>query len=79
MTLKRLEASGRIYIVTPTKVDCDEFSYDYATGNATLRSADRMVAIITTGNPTPLRVKNVIWNLAEDKITATDVSGGAPW
>ena len=37
-----------------------------------------MVAIITTGNPTPLRMKNVIWNLAEDKITATDVSGGAP-
>ena len=80
MELKGLRGSGGVLIHTPERdVDCDDFDYDYSTGTAILTARDdRVVTVMSKGNPQPLQAKRVVWNMVEDKVTATNVSGGGP-
>ena len=80
MELRRLKGAGGVYVHTKTRdVDCQEFDYDYASGDAMLSAnPGRSVTILTTGSPHPLRAQRVIWNLITDKITATNPRGTAP-
>jgi len=80
MELKGLRGGGGVLIHTPARdVDCDEFDYDYSTGLATLTARDdRVVTVMSKGNPNPFQAKRIVWNMVEDKVTATSVSGGAP-
>ncbi|MCI0363584.1 MAG: hypothetical protein L0219_06845 [Phycisphaerales bacterium] len=78
MQLKRLQGSGGIYIDTPTRdIDCDQFEYDYASGLANLSALPgRNVAILTKGDPEMFRASSAIWDLVNNRITATDFGGG---
>ena len=80
MDLRRLVANGGVYIDAPTRdIDCDALDYDYVASVASLDATPpRTVTVTTQGNPHPLRAQSVIWNIREDKITATNISGTAP-
>jgi hypothetical protein len=79
MAIKRLRGIGDVYIDGATRdVDCDQFDFDYATSIANLvADPNNTVAITTAGNATPLRARQIRWNMAEDKITITEPTGGA--
>lgn len=80
MELRKIHALGGVSIKSPTRtIECDDLDYDYLSGSATLTAiGPRTVLVMTAGNPNPLRAERVVWNLIEDKITATGVRGAAP-
>ena len=77
MDLKKLRGIGRIYINTPTRdVQCDRFEYDYDTGLAMLEADEgRVVSVTTTATVQPIKARNVVWHIREDRIVATNVAG----
>lgn len=80
MELRRLRGNGGIYLRSPTReVDCEDFEYNYTTGIAEMNALPgRTVMMKTAGNPNPLRAARVVWNILEDKISATNVRGSTP-
>jgi hypothetical protein len=77
MDLQRLRAFGAVYVDSPTRdVDCDEFDYDYATGLAQLLAHDdRVVTVMSPSNPHPVQARSFMWNLIDDTVQATRISG----
>ncbi len=74
-----IKASGQVFVRTPQyDIECEEFDYSVETGVARLRAREgRMVTILTTESPTPVRATSVVWDLRNGRLTVQQASGGA--
>ncbi|MSR41164.1 MAG: hypothetical protein EXS10_04595 [Phycisphaerales bacterium] len=77
--LLSIKATGQVFVRTPQyDIECEEFDYSVETGVARLRAREgRMVTILTSESPTPIRAESVVWDLRNGRLTVQRASGGA--
>ncbi len=75
--LVRVHAIGLVFLRTTTRdVQCDEFDYDVKTGLARLTaSPGRRISVLNRGAPQPFHAEEILWDMANDRITIIRAAG----
>ena len=77
--LVRVHATGLVFLRTTTRdVQCDEFDYDVKTGLARLNAnPGRRISVLNRGAPQPFHAEEILWDMANDRITIIRAAGSA--
>jgi hypothetical protein len=77
--LVRVHATGLVFLRTTTRdVQCDEFDYDVKTGLARLTAnPGRRISVLNRGAAQPFHAEEILWDMANDRITIIRAAGAA--
>ncbi|MEE8153685.1 MAG: hypothetical protein V3T53_01860 [Phycisphaerales bacterium] len=77
--LVRVHAIGLVFLRTTNRdVQCDEFDYDVKTGLARLTAnPGRRISVLNRGATQPFHAEEILWDMANDRITIIRAAGAA--